>query len=36
MICEIVVYKTVCGIFLIFCQTSFINDFIVKSNFLET
>ena len=30
MICEIIVYKTVCGIFLIFGQSSFINNFIVK------
>ena len=31
IICEIFVYKTVCGIFLISCRFSFINNFIVKS-----
>ena len=35
MICEIIVYKTVGGIFLIFCQSIFINNFIVKSEFSE-
>ena len=35
MICEIIVYKTVCGIFLIFCRSNFINYLIVKSNFSE-
>ena len=30
MICEMIAYKTVCGIFLILCQSSFINNFIVK------
>ena len=35
MICEIIVSKTVCGIFLIFCRSSFINNFMVKNNFLE-
>ena len=35
MICEITVSKTVCGIFLIFCRSSFINNFMVKNNFLE-
>ena len=33
MICEIIVCKMVCGIFLIFCRSSFINDFMVKNNF---
>ena len=35
MICEIIVSKTVCGIFLIFCRSSFINNFFVKNNFSE-
>ena len=35
MIREIVVSKTVCGILLIFCRSSFIKNFIVKNNFLE-
>ena len=35
MICEITVYKTIRGIFLIFCRSSFINNFMVKNNFLE-
>ena len=35
MICEIIVYKTLCGIFLIFCRSSFINNFIVKNHFSE-
>ena len=35
MICEIIVYKTVRGMFLIFCRSNFINNFIVKSNFSE-
>ena len=35
MICEIIVSKTVRGIFLIFCQSSFINNFMVKSSFSE-
>ena len=35
MICEIIVCKLVRGIFLIFCQSSFLNSFIGKSNFLE-
>ena len=35
MICEIIVYKTVSGIFLIFCRSGFINSFIVRSNFWE-
>ena len=35
MICEIIVSKMVCGIFLIFCRSSFINNFMVKNNFLE-
>ena len=35
MICEIIVFKTVCGIFLIFCRSSFINNFMVKNNFLQ-
>ena len=35
MICEIIVYKTMSGVFLIFCRSSFINNFIVKNHFLE-
>ena len=35
MICEIIVSKTVCGIFLIFCRSSFINNFMVKNSFSE-
>ena len=35
MICEVIVYKTVGGIFLIFCQSSFITNFIVKNHFFE-
>ena len=35
MICEIIVSKTVSGIFLIFCRSSFINNFIVKNSFSE-
>ena len=35
MICEIIVSKMVCGIFLIFCQLSFISNFMMKNNFLE-
>ena len=35
MICEIIVSKTVWGIFLIFCRPSFLDNFIVKSNFSE-
>ena len=35
MICEIIVSKTVCGIFLILCRSSFIDNFIVKSNFSQ-
>ena len=35
MIFEIIFSKTVYGIFLIFCQSSFINDFMVKNNFSE-
>ena len=35
MICEIIVSKTVCGIFLIFCRSSFINNFMAKNNFWE-
>ena len=33
MICEIIASKTVCGIFLIFCRSGFINNFMVKNNF---
>ena len=33
MICEIIITKMVCGIFLSFCQSRFINNFMVKSNF---
>ena len=35
MICEIIVSKTVRGIFLIFCSSSFINNFMVKNSFVE-
>ena len=35
IICEIIVSKTVRGIFLIFCPSSFIDNFIVKSDFWE-
>ena len=35
MICEVIVSKTVCGIFSFFCQSSFINNFKKKSNFSE-
>ena len=35
MIYEIIASKTLCGIFLIFCRSSFIDNFIVKSNFSE-
>ena len=34
MVCEIIVFKIVCGIFLFFCQLSFINNF-MKNNFSE-
>ena len=36
MFCETIVSKTVCGIFLIFCCSSFINNFFVKNNFPES
>ena len=36
IICDIVVSKTVCGIFWVFCQSSFVNNFMEKSNFLES
>ena len=35
MICEIIVSKMVCGICFIFCWSSFINNFMVKNNFLK-
>ena len=35
MICEIIVSKTVREIFLIFCRSSFTNNFMVKNNFSE-
>ena len=35
MICEIIISNTVCGIFLFFCQSRFINNFMEKSNFSE-
>ena len=35
MIFEIIVSKMVGGIFLIFCRSSFISNFIVKNNLLE-
>ena len=34
-ICEIIFFKTVCGIVLIFCRSRFMNDFFVKNIFLE-
>ena len=36
MIREIIVFKYVCGIFFIFCWSSFINNLIVKNYFSET
>ena len=33
IICEIIVSKTVCGIFLTFCRSNFIDNFIVINNF---
>ena len=36
MICEIIVSKTVCGIFLIFFRSSFISNLTVKNNFSES
>ena len=36
MICEIIVSKTVCGIFLFFCQSRFIKNFMGKNNFSES
>ena len=35
MICEIIVSKAVCGIFLIFCRLSFTNNYLAKNNFSE-
>ena len=35
MTCEIIVSNTVYGILLIFCRSSFINNFMAKNNFLE-
>ena len=35
MICEIIVSKTICRIYLIFYRSSFINNFMAKNNFLE-
>ena len=35
MICEIIVSKILCGIFLIFCRLVFINNFMVKNSFSE-
>ena len=35
MICEITGSKMVGGIFLVFCQSSFINNFMVKNSFSE-
>ena len=35
MICEIIVSKTVSEIFLIFCWSSFINNFMAKNSFSE-
>ena len=36
IICEIIVTKTVCVTFLIFCRSSFISNFLVKNSFSET
>ena len=36
MICEIIKSKTVGGIFLFFCQSRFINNFMEKNNFSES
>ena len=33
MICEIIVYEKMCGIFLIFFRSSFINNVMVKNSF---
>ena len=35
IICEIIFSKTVCGIFLIFCRSRFINNFFMKNKFSE-
>ena len=35
MICQIIVSKTVRGIFFIFCRSSFINNFMVKNHFSQ-
>ena len=35
IICEIIVTKTVCVTFLIFCRSSFISNFLVKNSFSE-
>ena len=35
MICEIIVSTTICGMFLIYCPLSFVNNFMVKNNFSE-
>ena len=35
MICEIIFSKTMCGIFLNFCRSRFINNSVAKNNFLE-
>ena len=35
IICEIILSKTVCGIFLIFCRLRFINNFVMKNKFSE-
>ena len=35
MICKIIVSKTMCGVFLIFCRSSFMNNFLMKNSFSE-
>ena len=35
MICKIITSKTVCEIFIFFCQSRFINSFMEKNNFSE-
>ena len=35
MICEIIISKTICRIFLFFCQSRFVNNFMEKNKFSE-
>ena len=35
LICELIVFKIECGIFLIFCRLSFIKNFMMKNSFSE-